>query len=502
LRGGIAIITLRDASGQVKATKDTWVDSLGSFDANLYEGGQPVFIQAGDAVEVAAENPLAIQAPTPTPTPDPTSKAGEALADDTLIMFTVPTLTVACERGTDSLSGQAPPNAPLEVTWTGNDGRDGGSRSWIVTSTLAGSYSLDLSDQADLDRGDRIKVASTDDEGNQVWLAHRIPILDAELGSTSIQVFGPALRPVTLTLLSTSGTSIYTESRTFNSAGRAWFSLYEQPSWSPLFLEAGQTIVARLAGEVMTVTLPHMSALLDAQANVVSGEAPPGARLMVSLYGYYYPAKYWPITATLTGTYSVDLGDGVADGEVVYLHPDGHRVTLDFYSYVPYIRITLGSPYVYGAPPGPGVLTATLRGADGEFKGSGVDTYADPYYFSVYLTDAQQEPVMVSGGDVLFIETAGSVMSFTVPMLTASFDQRTGILTGIAPAGAWLRVSVGYNYRQVQAHPDGTYAMDWSDLSPPPGTWGDIQTTDDRGNETSLDFTVPYYGVYLPLITS
>ena len=251
----------------------------------------------------------------------------------------------------------------------------------------------------------------------------------------------------------------------------------------------------------MTVTLPHLTALVDSQANVVSGEAPPGARLMVSLYGHYYPTEYWPITATIAGTYSVDLGDGATNGTVAYLHPDGHRVTLDFS--VPHIRITLGSPRVYGAPPGPGVLTATLRSADGEFKGSGVDTYGDPHYFSVYLTDAQQEPVMVSGGDVLFIEAAGGVMSVTVPVLTASFDQRTGILTGIAPAGAWLRVHVEYYFyfRQVQARPDGTYAMDWSDLSLPLGTWGGVETTDDRGNETSLIFAVPYYGVYLPLIT-
>jgi hypothetical protein len=498
---GHVIITLRDASGQAKATAHTWAYYQGSFNVTLFhENGQPAFIEAGDTVEVAAEVPLAIQNPTPTPTPYPTSKARETLADDTIIVFTVPTLTVECDRRTDALSGQAPPNAPLEVTWTGNDGWDGGSHSWIITSTLAGSYSLDLSNQADLDRGDRVKVTWTDDEGNQVWLAHRTPGLDAALGNASIQVFGPALRPVTLTLLSTSGTPIYTDTFTFGSSGQAWCSPYEQPSYFPLFLEAGQTIIARLESEMMTVTLPRLTALIDAQTNVVSGEAPPGSRLMISPHDYSYLTEYRPITVTVTGTYSVDLGDGAANGEVIYLHPDGHRVTLDFF--VPHIEVTLGTPYVYGVGPGPGVLTVTLRGADGELKGSGADKYRwDPDTFYVKLADAQQQPVMVSGGDVLFVEAAGSVMSVTVPVLTASFDQRTGILTGVAPAGAWLRIHVDYNYRQVQASPDGTYAMDWSDLSPSSGTQGNVRITDDRGNRINLDFTVPYYGVYLPLIT-
>jgi hypothetical protein len=207
---------------------------------------------------------------------------------------------------------------------------------------------------------------------------------------------------------------------------------------------------------------------------------------------------YWPITATITGTYSVDFGDGATDGQVVYLHPDGHRVTLEFY--VPHIEVTLGRSHVHGVSPGPGVVTATLRDADGDLKGSGVDAYRrSSEWFSVYLTDAQQEPVVVSGSDVIVVEVEGSVMTMTVPVLTASFDRRTGILTGLAPARTWLQVWVGEGSRQVQANPDGTYAMDWSDLSPYPGTQSHVYVTDNLGNETSLYFTVPY-DAYLPVV--
>jgi len=492
---GQIIVTLRDALGQVKAMANTWPYYLGSFAVHLYEDGQPAIIEAGDTVEVAAEDPLAIQ--TPTPTPWPTSNAGRAAADHIFIIVTVPTLTVQCDRVADSLSGQAPPNAVLEVTWHGGDPWDGESRTWIVTSTVAGSFSLDLRDQADLERGDLIEVAWTDDSGNEVWIAYRLPRQDVSLENNSVRVSGPVYRPLTFTLLSSSGATIYTGTDTFDHSGQAWFFLYDQRSDDPLWLEAGQTLVARTTEEVMTVTMPHLTALADPQANIVSGEAPPGARLMVSFHRY--PWDYGPVTATITGTYSVDFDGGATSGRVVYLHPDGHRVTLDFY--VPHIEVALERPYVRGVPPGPGVVTATLRDAGGDLKGSGVDTHWwNSEWFSVRLTDAQQEPVPVSSGDLLIVEAAGSMMTMTAPVLTASFDQRTGILTGIAPARAWLRVGLESNSRQVQVSPDGTYAMDWSDLSPWSGMGGYVHITDDSGNETVRYFTVPYYSMYLPLV--
>jgi hypothetical protein len=275
--------------------------------------------------------------------------------------------------------------------------------------------------------------------------------------------------------------------------------VYDQPNNASLYLGTGQTLVASTTEEVMTVTLPHLTALVDSQANVVSGEAPPGARLMVSFDRYDDPWSYHrPVTATIAGTYSVDFNDGAANGEVVYLHPDGHRVTLDFY--VPHIEVTLGRSCVHGVSPGPGVVTATLRTSDGDLKGSGVTAdWGSSGWFSVYLTDAQQKPVMVSSSDVLIVEAGGSAMTMTVPVLTASFDRRTGILTGIAPTRAWLHVGMGEGPRLIQANPDGTYAMDWSDLSPCPGTQGYIYITDNLGNETSLDFFVPY-DAYLPLV--
>ena len=61
----------------------------------------------------------------------------------------------------------------------------------------------------------------------------------------------------------------------------------------------------------------------------------------------------------------VDIGND-SSGEVIYLHPDGHRVTLDYA--VPHVEVTLGKSYANGTAPRPGVVTVTLRDAGGIFK--------------------------------------------------------------------------------------------------------------------------------------
>ncbi len=469
-------ITLRDASGRVKATATTQSGYDGSFEAYLYQNWDvPAIIEAGDTVEVAS--------------------------GDTLTIVTVPTLTVQADCATDVLSGQAPRNVPLDVTWRGGDYWDGSSRTWIVTSTAAGTYALDLGGEVDLERGDEIEVTWTDENGNEVWVAHYVPRLEAALGGNLVYVLGPVYTPLTLTLLSADGALLYTETITLDKSGHAAFYLYDA-SYDPLLLKADQTLAADLAGEVMTAALPHLTAWADRQADTVSGEASSGARLMVSVN---YCWDYWPVTATVAGTYSVDFG-GVVDigtgssGEVVYLHPDGHRVTLDYA--VPHVEVTLEEHYVNGLSPGPGVVTVTLRDAGGGFKGSGVDTSWYSGWFYVYLTDAQQESVPVAGGDQIIVEAAGGVTTFTVPALTAVFDRQTGILTGTAPAMAWLQIALGGGSRQVQAGSGGAYAMDWSDLPPRPGEQGNVAYTDELGNQTRLYFTVPSHNIYLPLIGS
>jgi hypothetical protein len=469
--GESAIVTLRDASGRVKATATAWPYYEGAFDVYLYQGDQPAIIVAGDTVEVGIESML--------------------------ITVAVPTLAVQVDLSADRLSGQSPPNAPLAITWRRDDPWSWGSNTWIVTSTAAGAYTLDLSGQVDLKRGDTIEVAWTDGNGNQVWLAHSISRLVVTLNGDQVSVRGPIYAPVTLTLLSAGGVPLSTTSAALDGYGRAWF--YYPPGADDAVLKTGQTLLANLPGEVMTLTLPHLTARADVLSNAVSGEAPAGARLIVA-FNYWW-GYYWPVTATVTGAYSTDFGRvvdiGPDDiGEVIYLHPDGHLVTLDYAA--PHVEVTLGDSYVGGVVAGSGAITVTLRDGSGGFKGMGSGFAWQG--FSISLTDAQGEPVPVTGGDLVIVESSGGVMAFTVPALTVSFDRETGILTGTAPATVWLQVTLMNGSRRVQNGSDGIYVMDWSDLSPVPGEQGLVYHTDGQGNQTRLYFTVPYHTIYLPLV--
>jgi len=181
---------------------------------------------------------------------------------------------------------------------------------------------------------------------------------------------------------------------------------------------------------------------------------------------------------------------------VIYLHPDGYRVTLAYAA--PHIRVIIGQAMVGGTPPGPGPITVELRDPEGRLKGRG-NSSSSYNSFAVYLRDVQQQATPVTCGDVIVVTSAGRVVTFTVPLLTGAFEQKTGVLTGAAPPGAWLDVQLTDGQRHVQVDPEGFYDMDWSDVAPAAGAPGSIVYTDDLDNQTTLTFCVPYYKRYFPL---
>lgn len=492
--GESATVTLRDALGRVRATAAAWPDHQGTFSVYLYQDNQPAIIVAGDTVEVATRS-ASVPTPIPSPTRPPAPPGGIA-AGSTLLTVAVPTLTVQVDVPADRLSGQSPPNTPLVITWQCYAPWSPSQRTWIVTSTTAGTYVLDLSGQVDLKGGDTIEVVWTDGNGNQVWLAYPIPRIEVALGGDRVALRGPIYAPVTLTLLSANGTSLSTTSTTLDGYGWAWFHYPLQDG----ALRTGHTLIANLPGTVMTLTLPHLTARADVLSNTVSGEAPPEARLIITLE--YWWNYYWPVTATVNGAYSMDFGGTVdihagSTGEVIYLHPDGHLVRLDYA--VPHVAVTLGDSYVEGMATGSGAISITLHDGSDGFKGLGSGFVWPWQYFYIPLTDLRGNPVAVAGGDRIVVESRDGVMTFTVPALTVSFNRETGVLTGTAPAMVWLQITLKSGTRRVQSSVDGIYVMDWSDLSPGAGERGAVRYVDHQGNQTWLYFVVPY-NTYLPLL--
>ncbi|PKO23668.1 MAG: hypothetical protein CVU38_02735 [Chloroflexi bacterium HGW-Chloroflexi-1] len=466
-------VTLRDATGQIKATASTQPQYTypRSFQAWLYQGGGPAIIEAGDSVEVFARG--------------------------TRIVVAVPELTLQSDRSTDSISGRAPPDSPLIVTWyAGDDWVWPRSRTWNITSTISGTYELDMGELVDLERSNQVEVTYTNADGNQIWTSVHVPGLQARLHDRGVTVYGAPYSPLNLSVLNAAGAPVYTTTNTIRETGSI-----ELGAGGPDFiLETGQTLAVALPGEAMTLTLPHLTAVADPLTDAVSGEAPPGARLLAGQF-FWYSQGYLAITATVTGTYSANFYGTMAQGSsnsgsVIYLHPDGYRVTLAYAA--PHIRVIIGQAMVGGTPPGPGPITVELRDPEGRSKGRGSSS-SSYGSFAVYLRDVQQQAAPVTCGDVLVVTSAGRVVTFTVPLLTAVFDPKTAVLTGAAPPGAWLDVQLPDGQRHVQVDPEGFYAMDWSDIAPAAGAPGSVVYTDELDNQTTLTFCVPYYKRYFPL---
>jgi len=459
-------VTLRNAASQVKATATDYnYYGWTTFGVSLY----PVVIEAGDTIEVATA--------------------------EQVMLAQVPALSLVADWEADTITGQAPPNASAALACQGNGC---GSQNWTITATAAGTFHLDLSGQVDIARGDDLTLTYTDPDGNQFWTWQRIAQLQATLHSNQVSVGGPTNAALTLTLLAPGGSPLYTTTSQLDSNGWTTLYLYDPTSWSPLFLEPGQTITTTVDGESFEMTLPLLTAQTDVDDDTVSGLAPPGAVLQVVVD---WQTSY--ITATAAGAYTLylssvqDIGAG-SSGRVNYWDAEGNEVLVIFGA--PHLSLTLGDSLVSGVAPGGAPLTVTLYDAFGDFKGSDVEVWANYGQFSAWLVDEHGSPVPIASGDRIVVQSPGGEMSFIVPALSAAFDHETKVLSGVAPAAGWLAVDLAGAHRRVQAGSDGAYAMDWADLSPAPGAWGTVNYVDGYSNVVKVPFQVPYYQAYLPVL--
>jgi hypothetical protein len=245
-------VSLRNAAGQVKATAIDYAEAWdwGSFLVDLY----PAVIEAGDTLEVATK--------------------------EWIIVVRVPPLSLVADPQTDRISGLAPPLASLQVTCYG----DGcGWHTWTITATSVGTYSLDLGGLADIARGDRLEANYTDADGHQFWLLQLIARPRTVLHDNQVFIGGPAGGPFTLTLLAGDGSPLYATTGWLGSYGETQLYLTDPISWTPIRLEPGQTITANVAGDRLALSLPLLTAQADVTSDVVSGLAPPGAALEISI---------------------------------------------------------------------------------------------------------------------------------------------------------------------------------------------------------------------------
>ena len=451
---------------------------------SLYSGSDPITLEGGDFITVTT--PRGIQ-----------------------VALALPELTAQADSDTDMISGQAPPNAPLTVMvydW---------SLPWfseifsgVVTSTAQGSYNLDLNALGGFTKRATGQVLYTTPEGHSVVRGFAsLQLCEPSLGA--IQVGGNLLNlysdyycpPVTLRLRDAQS-QIKVEQQI--SPGYGYAVYLTDSTGRPIPVLPGDSVeIETDDGSLLTTAIPTLTAALDASANTVAGQAPPGTELSIQVatpqLGFYYPN-----TATLTttadaqGNYAVNL-----TGFHTLAPGDRARVTYTvgeqtFYAddAVPLAQAYLYQSSVQGWLPPLTPYTVTYMTAD-----SSLTTTVSGYYagtdgaFGTYVS-------LMQAGDWLTITTPVHTWQQTLPFLSAHIDRASATVSGQAPAGAQLLVNLFADdspaaTQLVTTTAEGAYTATFSTLTPLHTAWGTLTYSDPNDFQVILDFATPHWEVIL-----
>jgi hypothetical protein len=405
----------------------------------------------------------------------------ELASGGTFYTTTVPTLTLEVDREAPALSGWAPAGATLRVEIRD----DAAVLRHVLTPTVApqGRYTVSLAGIYTPTAGDSFTVWWLSGETG-FYVLDVLPYLEAGLFQNSLFGLLHPLIPYTVTPGAVTG---------YAGPGGEWFV-----NVGPLF--PGDTVTVTTPREDLTLTLPLLTARIDRSAGTVSGQAPPGGLLEVSLVAYPF-YLFRQVTATAAGTYTVSFPEmataGGAWGTVRYINPQGHRVFLQFGARS--WSVSLGEPCAEGYADMAGApFTATLA-APGGFTESITGT-ASGYNASFSACFSRS----IGPGDRLRLAQASGETEFVVPRLTASHDWAAQVLEGEAPPGGLVEVTFPRGWltvrRRTVADSTGRYRLDTRGLDLRVGDSGVVSVTDAGGNVTRLAFRVQGYRVYLPVV--
>jgi len=250
-----------------------------------------------------------------------------------------------------------------------------------------------------------------------------------------------------------------------------------------------------------TLTLPWLTAYVDASTGIVNGQAPPNSQLRITILDVCDCNTI--VTATASGTYSVEMpippGTDYLRGTITHFTSEDTYTILNFNT-AQWIVI-LGASHVAASAPMAGApISVTLHSADGAFVQT-IPITNTMYGGSFWVNFTRA----VGPGDRLTMESIdGLVNEFTVPYLSAVFDFPRRVLEGRAPVDGELTAQIpGFHNiatRHVRVAPNGQYGLDASDLIPEIGGQGNILYIDRYGNQVYRSFIIRGYPQYLPVI--
>lgn len=346
--------------------------------------------------------------------------------EPTTITVTVPAQSVRIGPGPARVSGTAPAESALAIDAWGPDGQHVAQ---AAQSDAQGAFDLELSELAALGPGWRVAAAVEQAPGIRTRALAVVRQIVVPLHGRRITGTVAPGHPLTVTLHAEDGGALAQGTAVGDDEGR--FQLYP---WGQGFtgILPGLLVEAELdAGDPIELRVPQLTARVDAEADRVSGEAPPGADLRVSPPPGIGVA---PVAARADGqgryradfAGSLDLRPPMA-GSLWLADPRGHRFTLDWAA----VRAILGpfpevplTAWAYLSGNGPAerpVRSALFDPDDRRLARAETSAYAQASgstaEWLLYLEDETGAAVPAEPGDRLETAVGDETLALRVPEL-------------------------------------------------------------------------------------
>ncbi len=248
---------------------------------------------------------------------------------------------------------------------------------------------------------------------------------------------------------------------------------------------AGDRIrVADAAGPAIEAVVPALRLAADAATDAVTGTAPPGAAISVTVSsGLGFDAQARGAVADAAGSFAVSFAGGYDIAEGSNLRLDVPAAPFTFRLELPLsaqLALRLYDAAVSGVGPNGAVVEAELtRGGRNLARGGGGGAFFGIFGFN--LLSAAGEDAPLQPGDLLTLRFVGlSAYDYKVPELDAQADAAADTVSGRAPAGAEVQVTAGAgggaSTLRVVADAGGRYVATFAgqaDLLP--GSAGQVQ---------------------------
>ncbi|MCC7020072.1 MAG: hypothetical protein IT332_09980 [Ardenticatenales bacterium] len=265
----------------------------------------------------------------------------------------------------------------------------------------------------------------------------------------------------------------------------------------PAIVAAGDRVTVRSGEASIADSVPALSILGDADLDGVTGTAPPGAAVTVTVQsGLGLDAASRGAVADGSGRFTIGFGGAYDIDGFTTLRVDLVRGAFTFRAerlqseqlMIRFYANTVGGLSVPGTP-----MAVELTRREGTVAGRGDGTTNGLGIWSATLVDAAGAPVDVRPGDRLRVLVAGSsILDYTVPELPVSADPATDSVQGTSPAGRGVTVLIdgaaNQPARSVTAAADGSWRVSFApEADIVPGTVGQLTMFD---RKDGVDVTV------------